>query len=244
MRTLCLVISALVSVYGASQNATCPDVCRNHACNACLPSNFVCTGDITQTQCLAHPDWCWCGGTNYDCDVRNYQCVPSAGGTFPSVAACSASCGITCPSYSQKIGGYCYAVMDKTPKATQPNRTACATFPNCTQDCQIDFIQMPPGWELAPRPSGEVASAMYSGGPVPNSTQPAATYAWGCDYLWYDGNSFSATWNPGGPYGPPAPKTVIVEGSNYKVSTCGQIDNNGNKIVMRIPAISSSLQYF
>jgi hypothetical protein len=61
------------------------------------------------------------------------------------------------------MGDYCYAVMDKTPKAMTPNRTACPAFPNCTQDCQIEYIEMPPGWELAPCPSNEVTAAMFSG---------------------------------------------------------------------------------
>ena len=101
------------------------------------------------------------------------------------LALAEGACGITCPAYAQKIDGYCYAVMDKTSKATQPNFT-CPSSPNCAQDCQIDFIPMPAGWQIAPCPGGwqsEVARAMYSGGPAPNSTtgQPA-TYI--CMGLW------------------------------------------------------------
>jgi hypothetical protein len=88
------------------------------------------------------------------------------------------------------MGDYCYAVMDKTPKAMTPNRTACPAFPNCTQDCQIDYIEMPPGWELAPCPSNEVTAAMFSG--------TLYGYAWGADYLLYGGGCFSSTLNGGG----------------------------------------------
>jgi hypothetical protein len=162
------------------------------------------------------------------------------------MAACGAACGIACPAYAQKIDGYCYAVMDKTPKATQPNETACPSYPNCTQDCQIDFIQMPIGWQMAPCATAEVARSMYSGGPVPNGTIPA-TYAWGCDYLVYNNSATgkqcnSATWNGGHCVdGCIDQEGFHTQGSSYKVKSCHW---GGQKVVMRIPAISASVQYF
>ena len=144
----------------------------------------------------------WCNSTapasGFECDPRTYRCEPVAsGGSFPSLSGCEAACGITCPDYSQRIGDHCYAVMDKMLKSTgvfNPG-TSCAAFPNCTQDCQLDWLQVPPGWQVA-NSSAEVALAMWSQVPFqPPSAPGQVGYAWGTDYLLYGDGTFSATWN-------------------------------------------------
>jgi hypothetical protein len=209
--------------------------------NCCV--SFECVNGQCQRAALAtgkYPTMASCEkacSQHYDCvALPSLQCKPVGQiGHFNSSAACNASCGITCPAYAQQIGGYCYAVMEKTLKATKPNTTACSSFPNCTQDCQVDYIQMPLGWELAPCPTAEVRTGMWSGGSAPNATTPP-TYAWGCDYLLYGGGCGSATWVPG-----IWAKGIDTMGSAYKAKECQVY---GQKVVMRIPATRASSRYY
>jgi hypothetical protein len=240
-----LLISTLAVITNASiQNTTCPEVCKDHACSACLPNNFVCSEDFTQTQCLAHPDWCWCGGTNYECDVRTYQCVPSAGGTFPSMATCTAKCGIQCPPWSQLFDGYCYAVMDQHNKTNQGG----ATGPGETQSV---WIALPSGWEVAPSVQG-LGPALYS-------ALGQGKYAWGTNYLVYSTrcenpdhiiDSFSATW-AGSEISCPGPnkgvtfrlETNTSENGTFVYKTACTANETvwGSKVVMRIPSVDVGL---
>ena len=188
----------------------------------------------------------WCNASQpapgFDCDPRTYQCKPAAsGGTFPSRSKCEAACGITCPAFSQRIGDRCYAVMDKMMKSVGQfgPGTSCAAFPNCTQDCQLGWLELPSGWQVA-NGSAEVAASMWSQVPYQPPPHLQAGYAWGTDYLVYGDGTCSATWSSKANW--ECNNIEHLSGTNYyRVSDCNY---NGKKVVMSIPAIGASRPVF
>jgi hypothetical protein len=175
----------------------------------------------------------------YDCDVLNYQCREvGSKGIFPSMATCTAKCGIRCPPWSQLFDGYCYAVMDQHNKTDHGNPTSM--FGN-----QTNWTALPPGWEIAPHVSG-LGPAMYS-------QLGKGRYAWGTDYLVYStpcgsANSFSSTWNANeischttcGYF--QLITSVSDNGTHlYKTAATSNPSRWHSKAVMRIPSIGSGL---
>jgi hypothetical protein len=71
-----------VEVEGANQNATSPLLCTDHGCSGCLASDDVCHADMKQSDCLAHPDFCWCRSTpeNWFIGEPNTPCTTTCNG--------------------------------------------------------------------------------------------------------------------------------------------------------------------
>ena len=90
----------------------------------------------------------------------------------------TAQAGEACPSYTQPYEKYCFAVMDKTPKAV----IGCVN--------QDEFIDMPTNWSLVDFDKG-LAAVLWAG---PPSSSAVPIYDWGCDYLVYRNGRVSATW--------------------------------------------------
>jgi hypothetical protein len=213
----------LLAVAGASLNATGAPACPV-ACGECPPPGYnqgCCVGGST---CSLSPN-----------DKR--ECEATAGNVF-----CASSDPLpfnVCPSWSLEHAGYCYAVMDRHPYRTYkwtPDPWASQVPSNIT--CQMVFLQMPLGWEVAPTCMGNEISSVLSSRNFTEEEGKVASYAWNTDYLVYGDGSLSATWSaPSHGYrcGQPDPGVLESNGTAYRINNCCTSSCMGKKVVMRKP---------
>ena len=72
MRLLVNILFLTTLSHAVASATDCAQRCAQAHCteSQCLASNFVCY-EWTANECVAHPDFCWCGGTPLPANAMN-----------------------------------------------------------------------------------------------------------------------------------------------------------------------------